>query len=418
MIYWVLYSFVVRAYGFFIRLLKPFNSKAKLWVDGRKNWKENIAQFDVKGQAVYWVHCASLGEFEQARPLIEALKKHNGNPKIILSFFSPSGYQFQKNYPLADYVCYLPIDTKSNASYFIKTIQPKAVFFIKYEFWFHYLKQLHELQIPTFLISGIFREKHYFFKFYGKWAAKQLLAFQYFFVQDQTSQNLLQTIGYTNSTIVGDTRFERVIQIMEQVVLYPKLEQFIVEAKVIVAGSTHLKDEIELEQAWLSIIKTEKNIKLIVVPHDVNSNRIKEIQNLFGASSCVLYSQIENNSVAQNILILDQVGMLSSLYKYADIAYIGGGFGKGIHNTLEAAVYGIPLLFGPNFQKFKEAKQLLEHGGAKVVLNANDIESTCVNWLQNPDQKELAGNANKKYVLQNEGAVKKIMSYLLANRLL
>ena len=405
-----IYSLFVWLYTFGIVLFAAFNPKAKLWANGRKDWKKKLAEIDFIGHDIFWFHCASLGEFEQGRPLIEAIKSQ-GKYKIVLTFFSPSGYELQKNYPLADWVFYLPADTISNAHFFINSIQPKSVFFIKYEFWFNYLFVLKRNKIPVFLISGIFREQQHFFKWYGAWASKQLKAFNYFFVQNQKSLELLNSIGYKNVLVTGDTRFDRVIQIMQKSVNYDIISLFAKDFNVIVAGSTYIEDEKIIKNCFNSLLK-DKNLKIIIAPHQVSQNRINEIESLFGIENCIRFSQIKTQELHKKVLIIDNIGMLSSLYRYSIVAYIGGGFGKGIHNTLEAAVYGIPLVFGSNFHKFDEAKALIKCGAAFEINNEASLNEIMQKLLTDEVYRKECGLKSSQFIADHEGSLEKIMSAL------
>ncbi len=384
-----------------------FNSKAKLWVTGRAKQELALRQAKYKIQntkyKIIWFHCASLGEFEQARPLIEAIKL---NPKsiIVLTFFSPSGYEIRKNYQSADYIFYLPIDTLSNARKFIETINPTAVFFVKYEFWFNYLQELKRKNIPTYLVIGIFRENHYFFKVYSSWFRKQLKCFTHFFLQDEKSVELLKSIGYTNTTFAGDTRFDRVADIAANIKSFPLIEQFKQDKKILIAGSSWREDEDIIAQFKLG------SLKLIIAPHEIDENHIKSILELFKSSTIVRYSQAnEVNVKAAEGMIIDNIGMLSSLYQYGAIAYIGGGFGKGIHNILEAATFGLPTIFGPNYQKFNEAKELIHLGGAFSITNHTEFENT-MQLLSDKSVLKTASHQSKQYVQNRVGATSKILN--------
>ena len=407
----LLYSFFIQLYTFSIGLFAVLNEKAKLWIMGRKNWKQNLNAINFKDYPVFWFHCASLGEFEQGRPLIEEIKA-SGQYKILLTFFSPSGYELRKNYQHADWVFYLPADTIGNAHYFLEKVQPKAVFFIKYEFWFNYLNELKKRQVPTFLIAGIFRANQHFFKWYGSWAAKQLQAFDYFFVQNQTSLELLQTLGYKNAIIAGDTRFDRVLQIYAQRKSNTFIDSFVQDALICVAGSTYLEDEKLLRISLQHCIAQGINVKMIIAPHVIANQRILEIENLFGEKECIRFSQLNKAVTNKRILIIDNIGMLSSLYAYAQIAYIGGGLGKGIHNTLEAAVYGIPLLFGNNYQKFDEAKALVESGAALVIQNEMELNKHLSSLFDDANLRLSMGNKSSNYVQDQKGALLKIINEL------
>ncbi|MEE0882188.1 MAG: glycosyltransferase N-terminal domain-containing protein [Bacteroidales bacterium] len=353
---------------------------------------------------VAWFHCASLGEFEQGRPLIEEVKKQFPEYKILLSFYSPSGYESKKDYALADYVVYLPNDTKSNAKKFVKKVNPDLIFFIKYEFWYNYISALKGRRL--FQVSLILRQNQYFFSWYGKWFAKQLKNFEHFFVQNQQTANLLNKIGYKNVTISGDTRFDRVMTIANNAKSFTEIEKFCEgNQKIILAGSSWLADEKIIQQAVKNL-----DIKLIIAPHVVGENHINEIQQLF--PEAILYSELANNDKKSNILIINCIGILSNLYQYCDIAYIGGGFGVGIHNTLEAATFGKPICFGTNYHKFQEAIDLINLKAAYSISNQEELKQVLETLLNNEKIYNQSAEASKDYVKTKIGACKKIIEHL------
>ncbi|MBQ2397261.1 MAG: 3-deoxy-D-manno-octulosonic acid transferase [Bacteroidales bacterium] len=356
------------------------------------------------GDKVAWFHCASLGEFEQGRPLIEEVKKQFPEYKILLSFYSPSGYESKKDYALADYVVYLPNDTKSNAKKFVKKVNPDLIFFIKYEFWYNYISALKGRRL--FQVSLILRQNQYFFSWYGKWFAKQLKNFEHFFVQNQQTANLLNKIGYKNVTISGDTRFDRVMTIANNAKSFTEIEKFCEgNQKIILAGSSWLADEKIIQQAVKNL-----DIKLIIAPHVVGENHINEIQQLF--PEAILYSELANNDKKSNILIINCIGILSNLYQYCDIAYIGGGFGVGIHNTLEAATFGKPICFGTNYHKFQEAIDLINLKAAYSISNQEELKQVLETLLNNEKIYNQSAEASKDYVKTKIGACKKIIEHL------
>ena len=364
---------------------------------------------------IIWVHCASLGEFEQGRPVIENIRKQFPESKIVLTFFSPSGYTVQKNYSGAHAVFYLPMDSKSNAKKFIDIIKPSLVIWVKYEYWFYYLQELKKQEIPVLLVSGIFRENQPFFKWYGGFWKAVLPCFTHLFLQDKSSEILLNSIAVEeNITVNGDTRFDRVIEIAEKFEDLPLIKAFCGNSKIIVAGSTWEDDEAEL----IHYVRANPNIKFIIAPHEIDAENLKDVQKEFTGS--VFYSDlIEGNIINSNVLIIDNVGMLSRLYHYADITYIGGGFGDdGVHNVLEAAVYGKPVIYGPEIDKFIEAVELTDCGGGIVINNAIEFEKVADNLWKNKSELIAEGAAAKNYVYSNSGASKKIMDYIYANRLL
>jgi 3-deoxy-D-manno-octulosonic-acid transferase len=418
------YNLSVYFYYLAIRVASFFNDKARLWINGRKKIFENLrrqvqdSRLKAQDSGLVWVHCASLGEFEQGRPLIEKLKVKDPELKILLTFFSPSGYEIRKNYSGADYIFYLPIDTPANAKKFIELIKPKMVFFIKYEFWFNYLDELKHKNIPTYLVSGIFREEQYFFRSYGFWFRKQLSAFSHFYLQDEISVELLRSINYNNVTLAGDTRFDRVFEIAQTVKSIPLIEQFKDENDVLIAGSTWPEDEKIISDWYLKtqesrIKNQEHNYKLIIVPHEIDEQHIQSIIDQFSNAIALRYSQTNSTNVKDaQVLIIDNIGMLSSLYQYGSIAFIGGGFGKGIHNILEAATFGLPIMFGTNYQKFQEAKELIHLGGAFSINDVSGFEKT-IQLLDDKLVLQTASHGAKYYVQGRVGATDKILSSIL-----
>lgn len=397
-----LYRTGIYLYSITSRVASPFNTKAKQFVKGRKNWQKKLAE-NIETNARYiWVHCASLGEFEQGRPLIEAIKKHHPEYRIILTFFSPSGYEIRKNYPLADIVSYLPVDTPKNARRFLRITNPEKAFFVKYEYWYFYISELKKRNIPLYQISAIFRENQLFFKNskLGKWYKKMLFQFTHIFVQDKKSKELLSSIGVNNASISGDTRFDRVAAIAAGSKKLPLVEKFRGDSKLIVAGSTWKPDE-ELLAAF---INNTGDVKMVIAPHEVSPANINRLQQLL-KKPAVLYSEAENKDLSsQQVLIIDSIGLLSSLYRYGDAAYIGGGFGVGIHNILEAATFGLPVIFGPNYQKFKEAVDLKQKGGAFAVNDFSELKSILEKLIEDSEFLEKSSSVSKKYVDENVGA--------------
>ncbi len=407
-----LYTISIYLYGLAIRISSLFNAKAKLWADGRTNIFRKISKdFSDRNSngSLLWIHCASLGEFEQGRPLIEKIKKEKNGIKILLTFFSPSGYEVRKNYNQADYIYYLPSDTPAAARKFISLVNPHAAIFVKYEFWFNYLNELKKQQIPTYLICGIFREDQHFFKSYGAWFRGRLSTFTHFFLQDTASEKLLNAIGYNNTTVAGDTRFDRVIEISKSAREINFIKEFIADKKVIIAGSTWDEDirilsGIQFQQA---------GYKLIIAPHEITEASIYSTIQQFNNSTILRYSQTnKHNILAADILIIDNIGTLSSLYRYGTIAFVGGGFGKGIHNVLEAAVFGLPVIFGPNYYKFNEANELIDKGGAFSVSSVDELRKT-IDLLNNDNVLRMASFVAKNYVLSQAGATEKILNSIV-----
>ncbi len=405
-------------YPFGIRIASIWNDKATLWIKGRKIFP-TIDSSAARKETI-WMHCASLGEFEQGHPLIEKIRTEYPGSIIVISFFSPSGYEIEKNNSNADYVFYLPSDSFSNAKKFIDLINPTLVLWIKYEYWYYYLKELKKRNIPTLLISGYFRKDQPFFKWYRNFWTEMLKCFTYYFLQNEDSKILLENLNIKNVTVTGDTRFDRVITIVENFYEVPLIKEFCGNNKVIVAGSTWEDDEAEL----LHYAKTNAHIKFIIAPHEVDKENIRDVKKKFVNS--ILYSewitgnpQPATGNQQSNCLIIDSIGILSRLYKYADITYVGGGFSyDGLHNILEAAVYGKPVIFGPEIEKNFEAQELIECGGGITISNALELEKTLTDLFNNSDELKNRGIAAKNYVYNNAGATKKIMEYIQENRLL
>lgn len=399
----LLYNIFIHLYIIILYLISPFNKKVRTMLKGEKECFEKLKSIR-KEDKVAWFHCASLGEFEQGRPLLEEVKKQYPQHKILLSFYSPSGYEVRKNYPLADYIVYLPNDTKKNAKKFVSLVNPDLIFFIKYEFWYNYISALKGRRL--FQVSLILRENQYFFTWYGKWFRKQLGTFEHFFVQNSQTADLLNKIGYKNVTISGDTRFDRVMTIANNAKSFPDIENFCKgDKKIILAGSSWLADEKIIEQAIKNL-----DIKLIIAPHIVEDTHIKEIQELF--PNAILYSELTENKKESNVLIINCIGILSNLYQYCDIAYIGGGFGVGIHNTLEAATFGKPICFGTNYHKFQEAVDLINLKAAYSISNEEELRQVFNKLLNNEEIYKQSAKASKNYVEEKIGACKKIIEHL------
>ncbi len=424
------YNLFISIYGFGIKLASLWNPKARKWVNGRKNFFEALARaaknLPNDNATTIWMHCASLGEFEQGRPVLEKLRAHYPQSKVIVTFFSPSGYEIRKGYKGADLVCYLPPDTRINAEKFIGHIQPTLVLWVKYDFWLHHLQELKRQKIPTLLISGLFRNKNFFYQSYQR---KWLHCFTHFFVQTPESAKNLEVLGFRqNVTVSGDTRFDRVIEIAQTFEHIEPVAAFCSGHKVLVAGSTWTEDEEELTH----YVRVNPAMRFIIAPHEVDEENIKDLQKEFPNS--ILFSQLQSNELfhhsaqaqfqsepdkAINTLIIDNIGMLSRLYRYADIAYVGGGFGdSGLHNILEAAVYGRPVFFGPVYENHFEAMELEDAGGAVSVENALELERELNILWNNESLLKERGEAAKQYIYGNAGATKKIADYIYKNRLL
>ena len=401
------YSLGIFLYGLAILLAVPFNAKARLlWTGRRRVW--NDLRHYINNNRCIWIHAASLGEFEQGRPLIEALRSQYPNRKIVLTFFSPSGFEVRKNYPLADLVCYLPADSFFNARRFIRLLNPEMVFFVKYEFWYFYLTELKRQNIPVYGVSVIFRADQMFFKWYGGWFRKILNSFTHFYLQDQASADLLKSRGYTNYTVAGDTRFDRVAKIAASSGSDELTQRFAKGARVIVAGSSWEPDEALLIDY---INRAPEDVKLILVPHEIGEEHIRQISKQLDVPY-FLYKKAPFDPENYRVMVVNTIGLLSSIYKYGQVAYIGGGFGKGIHNTLEAATYGMPVLWGPNYHKFKEARDLLSCGAGFVVADQEALDTQLDALLNNQDLCAQAGNNAKQYVAGMCGATDQIISDL------
>jgi 3-deoxy-D-manno-octulosonic-acid transferase len=401
-----------------IAIASAWSPKARKWLAGRKNIFEKIQDaIDAgdKDSKFIWVHCSSLGEFEQGRPIIERIKMQGTRHKIVVTFFSPSGYEVKKNYPSVDYVSYIPMDSKKNAAKFLDLINPHLVIFIKYDYWYYYLDEVKTRNINCLLISAVFRPDQAFFKWYGGLQRKMLRCFSEIFVQNEQSKTLLETISLKNCIVSGDTRFDTVAEIADNFRDIPLVEEFTSKRKCIVAGSTW-KDDEEYLQKLLAQLPGD-NIKLIIAPHEIHKRHIDELQTLFPAS--VKLSEFTATADQARILIIDNIGMLSRLYKYAYITYVGGGFTEdGVHNVLEAAVYAKPVVFGKNYQKYEEAIQLVESEGAKSFSNQDELFQIIFTLLNDEDDYRQTCRASEKYVRENKGATQKIMRYMEEKRLL
>ncbi len=402
----LLYIIGIRLYIFLIRIFSLFNPKAKLFINGRKNTYTQIAQKINPNEKQIWFHFASLGEFEQGRPVLEKLKSLYPAKKIVVTFFSPSGYEIRKNYALAD-VFYLPIDTAANAKRFIASINPEMAIFTKYEFWHFYFKELKDRHIPLYVISGIFRENQAFFKWYGGFYRNILKSVTYFFVQNKESENLLKSIGLNNVTINGDTRFDRVYENAQSPKQLSLIESFIGNSPTLICGSTWPEDEKILS----ALPEKYPNWKFIIAPHEIHESHIESIEKQFSINSLrfsVFSSSDQTLNAKHQTLIIDNIGMLSSLYQYGKVAYIGGGFGTGIHNTLEAAAFGLPVIFGPKYDKFQEAKDLIAIGAAESISSVEELIRAFEGFIENKNAADQA----KRYVVDKKGATDQTISMI------
>lgn len=442
-----LYDIFLVLYGIGVKIIALWNPKARKWVEGRKGLFERLkadigkeltddssqmtgrnelSTVNRQPSTIIWIHCASLGEFEQGRPIIEKLKSLIPNSQLLLTFFSPSGYEVQKNYKGADWVYYLPLDSRENAKLFLDIVNPSLVIYVKYEFWFYYLDELKRRKIQTLLVSSIFLPKHPFFKWYGGLHRQMLSCFNHIFVQNEASKNLLATIGFTNNvSISGDTRFDRVIEIAESFQPILLIESFIGDSKkIVVAGSTWPEDEEEMNH----YANTHPDVKFIIAPHEIDEDHLLDIEKLFRHS--VRFSKLtddggrmtEENTpstvnrqlpTSTNVLIIDNIGMLSRLYKYGTVTFVGGGFETdGVHNVLEAAVYGKPVIHGPVFENYAEAVELEAAGGSIIVDNALELEEELNDLFSDGKYLASCGDAAKHYVYSKKGATERILEHL------
>ena len=401
------YQATIFFYSLAVKATSLFNPKAAQFVRGRKNWYKKLESKVDIGSRYIWFHCASLGEFEQGRPLIEMIKKQFPEFKVLLTFFSPSGYEIRKNYDLADIVAYLPLDTRRNAQKFIRLIQPEKAFFIKYEYWYFFMDELKKNSIPLYIVSAIFRESQQFFKksILGSWYRKILFKVDHFFVQNENSAQLLASVGLKNYTVTGDTRFDRVATLAKNAKQIPVVEKFGKNVPVLIAGSTWKPDE----ELLAEFINSHSEIKWIIAPHEVTESNIKRIEELLKAPHIRLSRADEGNMRRYQILVVDSVGLLSSLYRYGTLAYIGGGFGVGIHNVLEAATFGLPVIFGPNYKKFQEAVDLINRGGAFSIQNYGELENILLKMFENSEQRLASGSVSRKYVNKNRGSTEQVI---------
>jgi 3-deoxy-D-manno-octulosonic-acid transferase len=405
-----LYNLIVFIVAFLLKIVALFSPKIRLFVNGRKDvftiLKEKIKPSD----KTIWFHAASLGEYEQGLPVIEKAKEKYPAHKIIVTFFSPSGYEVRKNNTVADATLYLPLDTKQNAKQFLKLAHPEMVFFIKYEFWLNYLNELKKNNTPTYLVSGIFRDNQIFFKWYGGFYKKALDAFTYFFVQNESSKNKIESIGYKNVIISGDTRFDRVVAILERDNTLDFIAEFKNNTTTIVIGSSWPKDEVLLTEY---INTTQERVKFIIAPHNIKPEQITALQQSI-TKKTILFSEKEGKNLADyDVFIIDTVGILTKIYSYATIAYVGGGFGNpGVHNILEPATFGLPIIIGPNYSHFAEATELVQLGGCISITDTKQLETEFNHLITDKDYLNEKGLICKSYVQNKKGATNKIMSII------
>lgn len=402
-----LYNLAISAYKMAVKIASVRNDKAKKMLQGHKETFGILEKSISEKDDCIWIHASSLGEFEQGRPIIEAIKALNPSQKILLTFFSPSGYDVRKNYQLTDTVCYLPFDLPGNVEKFLDLAHPRMAIFIKYEFWGNYLNELNKRGIPVYIISAIFRPSQLFFKPHGKLFRRMLGYFEHLFVQDETSLKLLAGIGITNVSVTGDTRFDRVIKICDESAEIPFAKEFADGHRTMIAGSSWPHDE----DIFIEYFNTHPEMKLIIAPHEITDEHLEYISSRLKRPA-LRYSEREGKNPADyDCLIIDCFGLLASIYRYGQIAYIGGGFGVGIHNVPEAAVYGIPVIFGPNFGKFKEARDLLEMEGAYTISNAGEFNAV-MQLLDDDKKRKASGKAAGNYIRRNAGATKRIIDML------
>ena len=407
----IIYNLFVNLFGFAVSIASRFNPKAKLWLDGRKDWELKMKSVISAEDRVIWIHCSSLGEFEQGRPVMEKLKSDYPHHKLAVSFFSPSGYEVRKDFNGADYMFYLPLDSIKNAKKLIQTLHPELLILVKYEYWYNLLNELNHAEIPVVVISAVIKEKELFFRSWASWFRKIISGIDQFFVQDKDSENLLNSIGIDHVTVSGDTRFDRVKEIYESHSKLEFVEKFKVNSNLIVAGSTWPEDEViladyinqDLPEDW----------KVIFAPHNIDE---KQIQNLMGKlnGKSVRYSEMTDEKLVESqFLILDTIGILTQVYAYSTISYVGGGFTKtGVHNTLEPAVFGVPLIFGPNYKSYMEAVHLVDRKAAVRFKDGFDFEEKMNELIQDSEARKERGKSAFDYIQQKPNSTQLIMNYV------
>jgi 3-deoxy-D-manno-octulosonic-acid transferase len=413
-----IYNLIVVLADFILKIVALFSKKIKLFVEGRKSVFKILSNKIKYYDKTIWFHAASLGEYEQGLPVMERMKSRFPNHLIVLTFFSPSGYEVRKNNAIADVTVYLPLDTQSNVEQFMKIVRPDMAFFIKYEYWPNYLNALQIREIPTYLISGIFREKQVFFKWYGGFYRKALDAFEHFFVQNSSSKELLLKLGKTNVTVSGDTRFDRVFAILNQNNQLDFIDKFKNNTLTVVVGSSWPKDETLL----VNYINSSNNVKFIIAPHNINKDQIADLKNQISKKtilfSSINFNDLDASKLAENdVLIIDTIGILTKIYSYADIAYVGGGFGNpGVHNILEPATFGVPIIIGPNYSHFAEATALVKMNGCISITNQEELNETFDKLIQNPDVRLEKGHICSTFVEMNKNATEIIMNYIIQKK--
>ena len=408
-----LYSIGVRGYGAAIRLVSIFQPKAKAWIDGRKNWEKRLSEKVSNDKVKIWFHCASVGEFEQARPVLESLYGRVKNTQIVVTFFSPSGYEQYKDYPYAEILDYLPLDTTSNANKFLDIVNPSLALFVKYEFWFNYIEGILQRDIPIAVFSATFRSDHIFFKPYGKWALDLLKGFDRIFIQDSASAKILKDFGVVQFEVIGDTRFDRVYEIansIEEDRILTIFNEFSKGKLVVVCGSSWGTED----EFLTDFINQNKNLdcKYIIAPHEIETSKVQKLKANIDASVS-LFSELSEEAINSNVIIVDGIGYLSRLYKYGDIAIVGGGFNSGIHNTLEPAAFGMPILFGPKYEKYLEAVALIEEGVGICFSDYSEFEQTMIELISNETKRNELRIACASFVKKNIGASSVISEYTI-----
>ncbi|WP_313788414.1 glycosyltransferase N-terminal domain-containing protein [uncultured Allomuricauda sp.] len=406
-----IYTILISLSWIVLKVIALFNPKIKLFVSGRKEVFQKLEAKVSNGNRFVWMHVASLGEYEQGLPILERIKSKYPSHKIALTFFSPSGYEVKKNAGVADVVVYLPMDTLSNAKRFLDNIDPEIAIFIKYEIWPNYLHELKKRGIPTLLVSAIFSKRQIFFKAYGGFMRKSLKSFSHFFVQNESSKQLLTSLNFENVTVSGDTRFDRVSEILKQDNALEFMKDFKKSDFCLVAGSTWPEDE-EILVDFIN--SSEKTVKHVIAPHTIKPAHIEKIQTSITKKS-VCYSKIAQENVADHeVIIIDTIGLLTRIYSYADVAYVGGAFATGLHNTLEPAVYGIPVIIGPNYKGFREAEDLVDRNGIHVITDNASFKSLMSHFISDNDFRNETGNTNTDYIKENLGATELVMEFIHA----
>ncbi|WMI69493.1 3-deoxy-D-manno-octulosonic acid transferase [Mangrovimonas sp. YM274] len=407
----LLYNLGIFLTGIVLKIIALFNPKIKLGVEGRANTFKILKQSILPEDKTLWFHCASLGEYEQGLPVFKKLRVLYPNHKVVLSFFSPSGYEIRKNSEIADSVVYLPLDSKSKAKKFVDLVHPEITVFVKYDIWPNVLNELEKRHLKAFLISANFRPQQSYFKFYGEFMRQALKSFDHIFVQNESSKVLLDSIGITQTSVTGDTRFDRVSDQLNQDNNLPFINEFKQDALCVVIGSSWPEDEALLIPHINA--HASENVKYIIAPHNIKPNLIADLKAQITAKT-VLFSEKEDKNLSDySVLIVDTIGLLTKIYAYADIAYVGGAMGKtGLHNILEPSVFGVPVIIGKNYQKFPEAHNMIAHGGVQSISSHSQLDSTLTQLIENENQRKQLGFLNTEFVKKNKDAVIQIINYI------